>query len=190
MNERCLGKFFKNYQRGNAELAVYTYRQKYGNISQDALAQNIRTIDRVLLNSEIDSDRDRRLTSQINDFRIWFICTQWLCHGIFTDNTCVWFHRKYRDHDQALTILKNISEEYDCYLFGNPSKFKTKDFIIWPKEPTEEKLLTIRDKVNSKLHQWGHTPALLSDIRIWPSKEDLLNPGKQDFNDCLSSNCR
>lgn len=190
MKEQDLGEFFKNYQRGNAELAVCTYRQKYGKMSQDDLVQNIRACDARLVRTSPDMDRDRALAEKTNDFRIWFICTEWLCHGIFTSNTCVWFRRKYRDYDQAFEVLKELAEEYDCYLFGDPTIYQTKDFIIWPKEPTEEKLIAIRDKLDQKLHQWGQTPALLSDIRVWPSREDLLNPGKQDCNNCLSRNCR
>lgn len=181
MHDTKYTKFFRSYQKGNAELACLTYCQTYGPMTQEEKLFNIQSSDEQLKGQDWSVEPYRRINAYANDMRIWFICCQWLKYGIFTEHTCVYYQRKYQDGEQDIQVTTEIANKFDSRLYGYAGVDPTFRFIFWPKELDKNKLLGIQTTTNYKLHQWSYLPALLSDIRVWPLRYDLLS---KERNEC------
>lgn len=177
--------FLRNFSIGNAQLAVKAYCHRYGPMTQDEKLLAIEAGDSRILNSSPYGETYNSIVAKTRDMRTWFVCCEWLMHGVYSKYSCVYYERKFQDGEQDIAVTKKIAAKYDnCPLFGYPGSVPTKRFIYWPGDGNKEKLDNIVQETNYKLHQWSMLAADISDIRIWPLRYDLNDPNKCiDCND-------
>ena len=165
---------FHAYQRPNAELYVKGCMRRYGEMSQQDLIDCICAADQRLRSDPGQTNTDRQLMQRGWTYKSWFLCQEWMDHGFFNENTCVYYQRKFQDNDLIEKKLLDVAADYSGELYGYPgAAIGSADFLIVPKDKDKHTFLDLLDRTNWDVWQWGYLPSLLSDIRIWPLRYKL-----------------